>query len=132
MASSTRVFRGACAVMGVYFLFATVVQINDPDALVWMALYGAAACVTLAAAWRTLPVWMPATLAAIAALGAIALMPAAVESSFRELFESWQMMSAGMEIGRELLGLLILAAWMVVLTFHTNSRTAAPAGVAKG
>ena len=101
--------------LGVYFVFATAVQLNDPDAGVWESIYAAAAAVTFYAAWRLPPKWLPLALAAIAGVWALRLAPTAFESSFRELFQSWQMMSSGMEVGREFLGLVILTAWMVVL-----------------
>jgi hypothetical protein len=107
--------RAACIAMACYFAFATAVQANDPDALLWGSFYGATAAVSLLAAWRTPPFWMPAAVATIAALWALALAPSALRASFRELFQSWRMMSAGMEVGREFLGLVIVATWMAVL-----------------
>lgn len=101
--------------MGLYFVFATVVQLNDPDAGIWEAIYAVAAAVTFYAAWRMPPRWVSLAVAGVAAVWALMLAPDAFESSFRELFQSWQMMSTGMEVGREFLGLLILAAWMFVL-----------------
>ena len=101
--------------MAAYFCFATLVQLNDPDAPRWMALYGAAAVVSLLAAFRPLaPLW-PALIGLLALAWALLLLPEAVGTSFRQLFETWQMMSPGMEVGRETLGLLIVAAWMGVL-----------------
>jgi hypothetical protein len=108
-------FRLLCGVMTAYFCFATIVQLNDPDAPRWIALYSAAAVVTALAAFRPLPRLWPALLGLIALGWALTLLPEAVGTSFRQLFETWQMMSPGMEVGRESLGLLIVAAWMAVL-----------------
>jgi hypothetical protein len=106
--------------LGLYFVFATAVQVNDPDAGIWEAIYAVAAGVTFFAAWRMPPLWVPIVVGAIAAVWALALAPGAFDSSFRELFQSWQMMSPGMEVGRELLGLLILTAWMSVLALRSR------------
>ena len=108
-------FRVLSVLMVAYFCFATVVQLNDPDAPRWMALYVAAAAVSGLAFFRPLPRLWPAALGLLALAWALVLLPEAVGTSFRQLFETWQMMSPGMEVGREMLGLLIVAAWMAVL-----------------
>lgn len=113
-------FRALCIALGLYFVFATAVQVNDPDAGLWESIYALAAGVTFFAAWRMPPRWIPIVLAAVGGVWALTLAPDAFESSFRELFRSWQMMSPGMEVGREFLGLLILTGWMSVLA--TRSR----------
>jgi hypothetical protein len=115
MHGSGSAFRVLCVVLGFYFVFATVVQVNDPDAGVWESIYAIATAVTFFAAWRMPPRWVPLVVAAIAGVWALTLAPDAFESSFRELFQTWQMMSPAMEVGREFLGLLILTAWMLVL-----------------
>lgn len=108
-------FRAVTAAFGCYFLFAAAVQLNDPDALAWGGFYLAASALSISSARRLPPAWLPRSLAAIAAAWAALLSPGAFGTSFRELFRSWQMMSAGMEVGREFLGLLILVVWMLVL-----------------
>jgi len=108
-------FRIASAFAVAYFCFAAVVQLNDPDAPRWMLLYGAAALVSGLGAWRGVARVWPATLGFLALGWALLLLPTAVGTSFMELFKTWQMMSPGMEVGRETLGLLIVAAWMGLL-----------------
>jgi len=120
MRESSVGFRLLCVVFGVYFVFATVVQVNDPDAGIWESIYAVAAAVTFLAAWRLPPRWIPSALAAVAGFWALTLAPDAFETSFNELFETWQMMSPGMEVGREFLGLLILTGWMVVLAVKSR------------
>lgn len=115
MVASGRGFRVLSALLVAYFCFATLVQLNDPDPLRWSAIYAAAALTTGLVAWGNLgPVW-PAGLGVVALVWALFLLPTAIGTSFRELFRSWQMMSPGMEVGRESLGLVIVAAWMAVL-----------------
>jgi hypothetical protein len=109
-----------CILAGLYFLFATAVQVNDPDAGIWEAIYAVAAAVSFYAAWRMSPRWLPLVIAAVSGVWALTLAPEAFASSFRELFQSWQMMSTGMEVGREFLGLLILTGWMLVLAARSR------------
>jgi hypothetical protein len=109
-----------CILAGLYFFFATAVQVNDTDAGIWEAIYAVAAAVTFYAAWRMPPRWLPLVIAAVSGLWALVLAPEAFESSFGELFRSWQMMSPGMEVGREFLGLLILTGWMLVLAVRAR------------
>lgn len=109
-----------CILAGLYFVFATAVQVNDPDAGIWEAIYAVAAAVTFFSAWRLPPRWVPLVIAAVSGVWALTLAPEAFESSFRELFQSWQMMSPGMEVGREFLGLLIVTGWMLVLAARSR------------
>ena len=111
--------------MAVLFAFAAAVQYNDPDPLQWMAMYGLAmlAC-GLALAGR-----LPRLLAALAGLGALVwagtLAPGVVERvSLGELFQPYGMLSTAVEEGREMGGLLIVAAWMGVLTLVRAGRAA--------
>lgn len=104
-------------VMLVAFVFGVIVQYNDPDPLRWMAIYGAAAAACgWYAAGRTK--WIvPAMVLAIAAIWAATLAPAALgKVGFGELFEAFEMKDERVEIGREFGGLMIIAAWMLVLT----------------
>jgi hypothetical protein len=102
-----------CAV----FLLAVVVQWNDPDPLWWVAMYGAAATVCLLVALRR-----RVGIAAPLAVGATALVwsastavggPAAAQ--YAQMFDAWAMKSVPVEEAREATGLLIIAAWMVVV-----------------
>jgi len=103
------------AIFVAFFCFSTIVQWNDPDAVRWAALYAAAAVVTVLVTWRGLGPKAPTLLAVVALLWGAALLPTAIGASFPELFRTWKMMSPEMEVGREELGLLIVAAWMLVL-----------------
>lgn len=101
--------------MGVLFVLSTLVQLNDPDPIRWIALYGVAAALSLAATAAPLPPALPALHAAIALAWALLLFPSALETSFGRMFERYQMMSPAVEEGRETLGLVIVAAWMATL-----------------
>jgi hypothetical protein len=103
------------AIFVAFFCFSTIVQWNDPDAVWWAALYAAAAVVTTLVTWRGLGPTAPTVIAVVALIWSLALLPTAIGASFPELFRTWKMMSPEMEVGREELGLVIVAAWMLVL-----------------
>jgi hypothetical protein len=115
MGGRGKAFSAVAAGFSVYFAFAAAVQLNDPDAFAWGGFYLAAAALSVIAIRRPVPVALATGFALISAAWAAILAPVAFSSSFRELFQSWQMMSAGMEAGREFLGLLILVVWMLAL-----------------
>ena len=86
-------------------VFAAVVQYNDPDPYAWLVLYLAAAGVSFAALWFP-DLWkIPAVVAVGAFVWAATLVPTVTQTSFPDLFQSWEMMSREMEEGREFLGL---------------------------
>lgn len=99
------------------FLLGTIVQYNDPDPLLWMAIYAAAFSVCLVLALgRPLPVMVPAVLGVIALLWGLTIIvggPAA--GLYAHMFDAWEMKSVPVEEAREGSGLLIIAAWMFVI-----------------
>jgi hypothetical protein len=113
-------FRAASGVMAALFLFAALVQYNDPDPIRWAAIYLLGSLVALQAARGQLrSAWAPGLLGATALVWAVVIGRTAVgRVSFSELFESVGMKTDTIEVGRESLGLLILAAWMIVLALH--------------
>ena len=108
--------------IGVLLVFAAVVQYNDPDPYAWLVLYLAAAGVSFAALWFP-DLWkIPAVVAVGAFVWAATLVPTVTQTSFPDLFQSWEMMSRGMEEGREFLGLLSVASWTTYLV-HRGRKT---------
>jgi hypothetical protein len=104
------------ALMTVYFLFAAVMQYNDPDPVRWMAIYGAAALACWLALVRRLWRWYPAGVALAAVVWAATLAPGVIgHVAPRELFSETAMLAPAVEEAREMLGLLIVAVWMGVL-----------------
>ncbi len=104
-------------VMIAAFLFSVIVQYNDPDPLAWMVMYGlaGAACVL----WlRRRGGWaFPAAVGGVALVWALSLASKVLgKVRFGELFEAFEMKDTRVEVGREFGGLLIIAAWMAVLT----------------
>tara|TARA_B110000014_G_C20042451_1_gene541889 strand:- start:642 stop:1046 length:405 start_codon:yes stop_codon:yes gene_type:complete len=108
--------------VGVLLVFAAVVQYNDPDPYAWLVLYLAAAGVSFAALWFPDSWKIPAVVAVGAFVWAATLVPAVMQTSFPDLFQSWEMMSREMEEGREFLGLLSVASWTTYLV-HRGRKT---------
>jgi hypothetical protein len=111
--------------MALLFGVATLLQLNDPDPIRWILIYGcASALATFAAVRSRVPVFI------ICALGSLALIWAVgVELQIDrrihvgELFQSWKMYDEGVELAREAGGLFIVAIWsltLVVCAFLLN------------
>ena len=102
--------------MAALFIFAAVLQYNDPDPLRWMALYlSAAIACFLRLTGRS--AWLAPGLVGLTALvwtGTIAPRVAGRVPFFR-LFARWEMANPLVEEGREMYGLLIVAGWMAFL-----------------
>ena len=108
--------------VGVLLVFAAVVQYNDPDPYAWLVLYLAAAGVSFAALWFP-DLWkIPAVVAVGAFVWAATLVPTVTQTSFPDLFHSWEMLSRELEEGREFLGLLSVASWTSYLV-HRGRKT---------
>lgn len=111
--------RALCAPLVLFFVYAAWVQLNDPDPMGWIAIYGSAAA--LAVVQMVRPVWQPCAALVVAALAyAASLLPAWVREgtpAARSFFDQ--------ELNRELMGLLIVAIsfTMVSLLAHrANAR----------
>jgi hypothetical protein len=118
-------FRLLNAAMAALFFFGAAVQYNDPDPLVWIAIYVAAAMASLLAAMRRLRWWFPAVVGTIAFVWAATFLPAVLPNvRIAQLFAAWEMADTRVEEGREMYGLLIIFAYMAVLAFTHRRRTA--------
>ena len=125
MSARTRVWRAANALMLVMFAFSAAVQVNDPDPLRWIAVYGLAT----AACWLSLVGrarrWFPASLGVIALVWAATFAPRVLgRVPLRDMFGAFEMRDTGVEESREMYGLLIVAAWMAVVAARARPRTA--------
>jgi len=115
--------RMANVLMALLFALGAAVQYNDPDPLRWMAIYLAAAAVCVLAALDRAPWQLPAALGGAALAWAATLVSRVVGTvAIGDLFAAWEMESAGVEEGREMYGLLIIAAWMAVLAIVVHRR----------
>jgi hypothetical protein len=111
------VFRSLNWIMCALFLLSAWLQWNDPDPLRWVAIYGAAFAASLVVGLRrrvhpAAPLLVSA-IAIVWSLGTMRTGPSA--DSYGHMFDAWQMKSSTVEEAREATGLLIVAAWMLVV-----------------
>lgn len=110
------VWTAANAVMLLAFAFSAVVQVNDPDPVGWMAIYGAAALISGLELKRRVRSLFPALLAVAALAWAASIAPRVVgKVRFSEMFAEFEMRNVGVEESREMYGLLIVALWMAAV-----------------
>ena len=102
-------------IMLLMFLFSAVVQLNDPDPLTWIGIYGAAAIVCALEMRRRLPAWAPVAIGAIAFVWAGSLYYRARGVPISSLFAEWEMQNIRIEEAREMYGLTIVGIWMIVI-----------------
>ena len=116
------VFRLSSWLMAALFAFAAILQYNDPDPVRWMILYCAAAVISGAAATRGAvhPIG-PLVLGCLSLVFAVLIARAVPASLYARMFDAWEMKSLPVEEAREASGLLIVAAWMLVLAVHGRS-----------
>lgn len=104
--------------LGLGMLVFALLQLNDPDPLVWVSYYAAIACACTVAAYRPLPAVVFLGLAAVTATGAALALPGFADWILnRPASDLWAPMSADrmyIEHSRELLGLAIAGACLTV------------------
>ncbi|HEU4746929.1 MAG TPA: transmembrane 220 family protein [Gemmatimonadaceae bacterium] len=105
----------ANAILLLMFLLSAAVQLNDPDPLAWIGIYGAAAAVCGLEMRRRGSAWVPVTLAVIALVWAGSLYYDAHEVPISSLFDEWEMRDIRIEEAREMYGLTIVGVWMMVI-----------------
>ncbi len=111
--------KGVVAVMTVFFIYAAVVQFNDPDPVRWVLIYGVAAVFSGLYLTGRLPKGVPLVVGAAALLWALYL---GVRLASRHLFFDEHEMAGIVEEGREMLGLLIVAVWICVMAWRLHHR----------
>lgn len=111
------IVRGLNWLMCALFLLSVLVQWNDPDPIRWMAIYGAAFAISVAVALRArVPAQVPLLVAAVALAWAVSTIDGGRTTGYSHMFDSWEMKSANVELAREATGLLIVGAWMLVIS----------------
>lgn len=116
MSTSTRVWRAADALMLLVFAFSAVVQVNDPDPLRWIAVYGLATVACWLSLVGRVRRWFPASVGVIALAWAATLAPRVLgRVPLRDVFGAFEMRDTGVEETREMYGLLIVTVWMGVV-----------------
>ena len=111
----SRLWTAANVVMLAMFILSTVVQFNDPDAPVWIAVYSAAAILTGLEIRRRAPAWAAGALALIAVTWSAYIGRRVHGVLVASLFEHWKMKDIHIEEAREMYGLLIVTTWMVAI-----------------
>ena len=98
------------------FAFSVVVQLNDPDPLPWMLIYGAATVACLLSIMGRLP-WQFAVVTGIIALAwAATIAPRVIgQVPFMDMFAEFEMKDIGVEESREMYGLILIGGWMAAL-----------------
>lgn len=101
----------------VLFLFGALVQLNDPDPLVWLVIYLVAALVSIFAIRKPRHLLAPVLVFVVTVVWALTLVPAVIQHvPFTDMFGAWEMKNEGIEKSREMYGLLIIASWMALLS----------------
>jgi transmembrane protein TMEM220 len=115
------VFRLISGLMAALLAFAVSVNFNDPDPIRWVAMYGAACVVSIAAAvLGGVPPVVPALVGVVAIVWAAAWARRVPSLEvYTHMFDEWEMKSETVEEARETCGLLIVAVWMAAVALHS-------------
>jgi hypothetical protein len=120
-------WRAAGIFMLVVFLLSAVVQFDDPDPLPWIAVYGLAAGLCAASLAGRGSRVAPVLLMLVALAAAAPLAPRVLgRAGIGDVFGSMKATDPLVEETRELLGLLIVAAWMAVLAWRGRAAQPRP------
>lgn len=108
------------------FGLSAIVQLNDPDPLAWIGIYSACACGCLLALTPFRIWWIPVIICALCLLWAVLLLPGIYTEfstiNWSEVIGSIEMKSKQSEIVREIGGLFIAVAWMLILAIKLRSK----------
>ena len=105
------------------FLFSIVVQLNDPDPIVWIAIYALASAATVLGLFERGHWAFPAILGVLTLGWAMSIAPRVMGSvPFLDMFGAFEMADVGIEESREMYGLLMIGAWMAVLAVRRARR----------
>ena len=111
------------AIFLLIYLLCAAVQYNDPDGMVWAAMYLAAAAMCTLQFRRNPPRWLAPVLVAISVAWIAALLPNIIgQVSIQEIFASISMRTRAVEEAREIGGLSLVILWAAVL-WHRQRAT---------
>jgi hypothetical protein len=104
------------AIFLLIYLLSAAVQYNDPDGIVWAAMYLAAAAMCALQFRRNPPRWLAPVLVAISVVWIGVLLPHILgQVTLEEIFASISMRTRAVEEAREIGGLLLVILWAAVL-----------------
>lgn len=131
--TTSRAWRIADGVMLVVFLLSALVQVNDPDPLPWIAVYGAAAVLCAAALVGRGGRAAPLVLMLVALAAAAPLAPRVLgRARLADVFGTMKATDPLVEETREMLGLLIIAGWMGSLAWRAPGARPRDGGSGEG
>ncbi len=110
-------FKFAGGVFAILFLISAVLQYNDPDPLLWIAIYGMATLVTLGFVFNKVSYIVPALVGLLGVIGFFLIFP--------EKFEGFALGKGdikNIEEAREAFGLLIISMVMFIFTLRMRFR----------
>ena len=113
---TSRSFTVVNALVGSLFLISAALQLNDPDPLWWIVIYVAAGIACFLP--REMPSYrmLPGAVGLVCLVWAISLAPETLPIlKIGDLAKTMKAGTPAVELGREMLGLAILAGWMAVL-----------------
>jgi hypothetical protein len=119
-----RWFVALCWALAVLFSLSVGLQVNDPDPIRWMVIYGAAA-LAIAALPAANKVWCAVgTVIGVvaAAWGAYLGSQVASKIGFSDLFSKMSEKGGAVEVGREAGGLVIVAVALLTLSLYRYLR----------
>jgi hypothetical protein len=122
----TKLWTGANLLMFAMFVLSTVVQFNDPDAPIWIAVYAAAAVLTALELKRRAPFYAAIALALITIAWSTWWGRNVHDVPFSALVQQWEMKNERIEVAREMYGLLIVSVWMVAISVAAMRRMSGP------
>lgn len=100
------------ALMALALLSSAAVQLNDPDPIRWVLLYGVAALACVLHLFGRCPRSLPLAVLAVSVLWALSLVPSLQPVPLSEVFGEAGMYGPGVEEARELGGLLLVMLGM--------------------
>ena len=104
--------------MLVFFGYATVMQYNDPDPLLWMTIYSVAAILCAMHLMGRLPVRAGLVFIGLIIIHGLYLAYRIIGPRF---FDEREMIGVAEE-GREMIGVIIVAAWTGFMVWRTRGR----------
>ncbi|KAL7749785.1 hypothetical protein RI367_004661 [Sorochytrium milnesiophthora] len=131
--SKRALYRSTCLVMGIFYTYSAYVQLNDPDAALWVAIYGSTALCSFVEALALLPksaggapAWLPLTMAAFGLWTSLWPELSSLHLSLsvqQHLAQVWSnSINVAQESGRERMGLGIALGWLLSLRMFLQPR----------
>ena len=110
--------------MAALFAMSAAVNLNDPDPIRWVAIYGAAGILSIVVVLTgTVPLLVSAVVGAIALAWSLMWARRVPGHAYRHMFDEWEMKSTTVEEARETCGLAIVALWMLASIVWSLFRT---------